>query len=112
MSPIARSYSSLAAFYAADRSRRHSRERDVGLCWRGRGGATFRAAWIQETGEVYLFRHGHPMEGGGTVDLVARRFGLGELHAALSGFSEVCGRRDSLAWFLDRVGDRRLAMAA
>ena len=47
-------YPSLEAFYAGDRRRRSSRERDVGLWWRGRGGATYRAAWVQATGEVYL----------------------------------------------------------
>jgi hypothetical protein len=109
---IAQSHPSLEAFYAADRRRRHSRERDVGLFWRGRGASTFRAAWIQETGEVYLFRHGLPADGGGTVDLVERRFGLGELHTAIRGYGEICGRRDSLAWFLDRVGARQLATAA
>jgi hypothetical protein len=111
-SAIALSYPSLEAFYAADRRRRHSRKRDVGLFWRGRGASTFRAAWIQETGEVYLFRHGRPADGGGMVDLVDRRFGLGELHAAIRGYGEVCGRRDSLAWFLDRVSGRQLAVAA
>jgi hypothetical protein len=109
---IVRSYPSLEAFYAADRRRRHSRERDVGLFWRGRGGSTFRAAWIQETGEVYLFRHGRPGQGGGTVELIDGLFGLGELHAAIRGYGEVCGRRDSLAWFLGRVSGRRLAAAA
>jgi hypothetical protein len=44
MSLITRSYPSLDAFYDADRRRRRSRERDVGLIWRGTGGATFRAA--------------------------------------------------------------------
>jgi hypothetical protein len=110
--PIARRFGSLEAFYAADHRRRHSRERDVGLMWRGPRGATFRAAWVQETGEVYLYRHGHPTAGGGTVDVLARRFGLGELHVALRGYAEVCGRRRSLAWFLERVGGGRAAAAA
>ena len=93
-----RSYESLNAFYNADRRRLHSRERDVGLYWRGEDGATFRAAWVQETGEVYLFRHGD-----GTVDVLGRRFGLGELQSALSGYRDVCGREASLTWFLDRT---------
>jgi hypothetical protein len=109
---IAQSHPSLEAFYAADRRRRHSRERDVGLFWRSRGALTFRAAWIEETGEVYLFRHGRPADGGGRVDLVGRRFGLGELHRTISGYGEVCGRRGSLAWFLDRVAGRPLAAVA
>ena len=107
MSVIVHSYPSLDAFYDADRRRRYSRERDVGLVWRGTGGATFRAAWVQETGEVYLFRHGHEQDGGGTVHLLARRFGLGELHRELKGYAAVCGRRDSLRWFLDRLGGAR-----
>jgi hypothetical protein len=106
------SYPSLDSFYAADRRRWASRERDVGLVWRGKGSATYRAAWVQETGEIYLFRHGHALDGGGTVQVLARCFGLGELHAALSGYAEVCGRRDSLAWFLERTAPRTEAAAA
>jgi hypothetical protein len=108
---IARTYPSLDAFYAADPRRRHSRERDVGLFWRGEGSATFRAAWVQETGEVYLVAHGHPMDGGGTVDVLARRFGLGELNAALRGYRDVCGRRGSLHWFLEHLAGWRAAAA-
>ena len=100
-----RSYESLNAFYNADRRRLHSRERDVGLYWRGEDGATFRAAWVQETGEVYLFRHGD-----GIVDVLGRRFGLGELQSALSGYRDVCGHEASLTWFLDRTA--ALAVAA
>ena len=107
MSAISRSFPSLDAFYADDRRRRHSRERDVGLFWVGRDGMSFRAAWVQETGEVYLFRHGTPFEGGGTVHLLGRQFGLGELHQHLKGYAAVCGRRDSLRWFLDRLGGLR-----
>jgi hypothetical protein len=59
---------------------------------------------VQETGEVYLFKHGRPDDGGGTVDVLARRFGLGELHAALTGYQHVCGGPASLTWFLDRTG--------
>jgi hypothetical protein len=55
---LSNSYPSLEAFYAADRRRRHSRERDVGLLWRDNGHAAFRAAWVQETGELYLFTLG------------------------------------------------------
>ena len=104
---IQHSYLTLNAFYSADRRRLRSRERDVGLAWRGEDGTTFRAAWVQETGEVYLFRHGHEQDGGGTVHLLARRFGLGELHRELKGYAAVCGRRDSLRWFLDRLGGAR-----
>jgi hypothetical protein len=103
MPQIEQSFPSLHAFYGADRRRLRSRERDVGLMWRLGDRLSFRAAWVQETGEVYLFRHGDPRDGGGTVDLLSRRFGLGELHAALRGFQDVCGRPGSLLWFLDRA---------
>ena len=96
-------YSSLEAFYDADRRRRRSRERDVGLAWRGRRGATYRAAWIQETGEVYVLRRGHATQGGGTVEVAERRFGQGELHSVLSGYQDVCGRPGSLGWLLERI---------
>ena len=99
-----RSYQSLNAFYNADRRRLRSRERDVGLYWCGEDGATFRAAWVQETGEVYLFRHG-----AGTVHVLGRRFGLGELMGALSGYRDVCGEEASLTWFLYRTADVAVA---
>jgi hypothetical protein len=34
-------------------------------------------------------------------------FGPGELHRQLKGYATVCGRRDSLRWFLDRLGGLR-----
>ena len=55
--PIARTYLSLGAFYASDPARRGSRERDVGLFWRSRRGPTYRAAWVRDTQELYLFQH-------------------------------------------------------
>ena len=106
------SYPSLEAFYAGDWRRRHSRERDVGLLWRDRGNAAFRAAWVQETGEVYLFAYGAPEEGGGTVDVFEQRFGLRELELTFAGYREVCGRPGSLFWLIDRAGGGTLNRAA
>jgi hypothetical protein len=100
-------YTSLHAFHAADDRRRASRERDFGLMWRGRGDATYRAAWVAETGELYVIRNGH-----GTVEVAERRFGLGELHAVLAGYQDVCGRRGSLGWLLDRLRHGRALAAA
>ena len=96
-------YTSLDAFYAADGRRRHSRERDFGRLWRGRSGATYRAAWVRKTGEFYVIRHGHPTRGGGTVEVADRRFGLRELHTLLSGYQDVCERPGSLGWLLERI---------
>ncbi|HEX6047898.1 MAG TPA: hypothetical protein VFZ21_01470 [Gemmatimonadaceae bacterium] len=96
-------YASLKAFYSADVRRRRSPERELGHLWRGSGGATYRAAWVQATGEVYVVRHGHPHTGGGTVGVPERRFGIGELRALLSGHEDVCGRPGSLGWLLERM---------
>lgn len=112
MSDTMHFFHSLEAFYAADRRRRHSRERDFGLAWRGRRGATYRAAWVQETGEFYVFKHGRPLDGGGTVDVAERRFGLGELQTALDGYQDVCGRPGSLGWLLERVRHSPVRAAA
>jgi hypothetical protein len=99
----ARSFPTLETFYAADPRRRESPERDIGLAWRGARGATYRAAWIQATEEVYLVRHGHPAEGGGTVEVLRRRFRLRELAAAFRGYRDVVGRRGSLSWLRERT---------
>jgi hypothetical protein len=94
-------YPSLDAFYAADARRRRSRERDIGLAWRARAGHSFRAAWVQETGEVYLCKHGDPDCGGGIVLVLPRRFGAREVEPVFDGYRGVCGRPGSLAWLLD-----------
>ena len=95
-------YPSLDAFYAGDRRRRGSRERDIGLFWRGRGGATYRAAWVQATGELYLLRHGRPDCRGGYVRVLGR-YAAHELSTRLAGWREVCGRPHSLDWLLERA---------
>jgi hypothetical protein len=101
MIPMPTSYSSLSRFYAADELRHGSSEVDLGLRWRS-SGATFRAAWVQATGEVYLFEHIRPGGGGGTVHVLGRRFDAGSLLAAFCGWRDVCGRPESLSWLLER----------
>jgi len=95
-------YPSLHAFYAGDRRRRTSRERDVGLFWRGRGGHTYRAAWVQATGEVYLLEHGPPDCQGGPVRLLGS-YSSREVDETFAGWRDVCGRPRSLEWLLDRA---------
>ena len=99
-SPIARTYLSLAAFYAADPRRRHSRERDVGLWWRSRGGPTYRAAWVKDTGEVYVVQHGLTGKGAGRVHLLAETVDFDELERRLAGWKDVVGTRASFEWLL------------
>ena len=102
---IARTYLSLGAFYASDPARRSSRERDVGLFWRSRQGPTFRAAWVRDTGELYLFQHALGGPGGGSVHLFMRTMDEHELDQRLAGWEQVCGREGSLEWLLARVQD-------
>jgi hypothetical protein len=103
--PIARTYLSLGAFYASDPVRRHSRERDFGLFWRSRHGLTYRAAWVRDTGELYLFQHALGARGGGSVHLLAPTLDEPELEYRLTGWADVCGRDGSLEWLLSRMDD-------
>ncbi len=100
-------YPSLVAFYNAEELRLSSREQDVGLWWRdGEGGALHRAAWIEETGELYLVRLGPPAEGGGAVEVLARVDDPRRLQRILAGWREHCGEPGSLQWL--RMRARRL----
>lgn len=105
-----RRYPSLTAFYNADPRRIASREQDVGLCWReDQDGPLHRAAWIQDTGELYLVRSGPPAEGGGGVEVLARAGSRERLDEVLGGRRERCGEFRSLAWLrarAERLGGR------
>jgi hypothetical protein len=101
--PICRTFLSLGAFYASDPARRASRERDVGLFWRSSKGPTYRAAWVRDTGELYLFQHALGGPGGGSVHLVAPTFAELELDLRLEGWRDVCGREGSLEWLFERL---------
>lgn len=97
-------YLSLGAYYAADKRRDISREHDVGLWWLGDDwhAPRFRAAWVAETGELYLMQHeGTP--GGGRVDVLGRFASFAELHRLVDGWEEVCGEPGSIDWLLARV---------
>jgi hypothetical protein len=101
-------YGSLAAFYRADPRRLASRELDIGLWWRdGRDGPLHRAAWVTDTGELYLVRLGPEGAGGGRVEMLASVADRERLQGALEGWRERCGEPCSLAWLRERA--RRLA---
>jgi hypothetical protein len=105
-------FSSLARFYAADQRRLRSRELDVGLWWRDASdGPLHRAAWVLDTGELYLVRLGEPAEGGGEVELLGRVSQRERLEALLEGWRERCGEPDSLGWLRRRSALTRRASA-
>jgi hypothetical protein len=107
-------YRSLSNFYNADPRRIHSREQDVGLWWReDADGPLHRAAWVSDTGELYLVRLGPVEEGGGVVEVL----GVAErerLESVLAGWRKQCGGPRSLEWLRargGRLGLRRRTMA-
>ena len=110
-----RTYPALAGFYAADRRRKDSREMDLGLAWRERAGfPTFRAAWVADTGEVYLVQHG-PWPGGGQVTVLAHVADRRTLMHRLAGWREQVGGHGSLNWLrtkLDTTGDTTAELLA
>jgi hypothetical protein len=114
-SPASR-YSSLASFYTADERRIHSRELDVGLWWREQqGGPLHRAAWVNDTGELYLVRLGPATDGGGRVEVLAQVEEREQLESVLEGWREHCGEPRSLSWLRERawrLGERARARQA
>jgi len=105
--PIAR-YNSLHNFYAADERRVHSRECDVGLWWRETAnGPIHRAAWVCDTGELYLVRLGGAEDGGGRVEVLATISERERLEQALEGWRSRCGEPQSLTWLRERAAALR-----
>jgi hypothetical protein len=104
-------YRSLRNFYLADSRRRSSREQDVGLWWRvGAHGPVYRAAWVRETGELYITRLGPLQDGRGEVLVLGRARDRSQLEEALEGWQDVCPQPDSMTWLLHRAAS--LAAAA
>ena len=98
------SYGSLSDFYDADPARLDSRELDVGLWWREeRDGPLYRAAWVCDTGELYLARLGPSAEGGGAIEVLGRVHRRERLEQVLTGWREQCGRPTSLRWLRTRA---------
>src|SRR3981081_3049953 len=92
-------YQSLSNFYRAACRGRASREQDVGLWWRvGAHGPVYRAAWVRETGELYVVRLGPVEDGKGEVVVLGRAESRGELEEILDGWQDVCHQPDSMTW--------------
>ena len=96
-------YTSLVDFYQDDPRRLESRERDVGLWWReDADGPLHRAAWVHDTGELYLVHLGPRSAGGGAVEVLAVLDDRHSLERALVGWRERCGEPGSLGWLRRR----------
>ena len=67
------------------------------------GSPTFRAAYVEATGEIYVMQH-EGLPGGGRVEVVATRAAYDDVLADLGGMDQVCGEPGSLRWLLDRLG--------
>jgi hypothetical protein len=110
--PSRERYDSLARFYNADERRVRSRELDVGLWWREElDGPLHRAAWVSDTGELYLVRLGPAGEGGGVVEVLAQLDDRALLECTLDGWRERCGEPRSLQWLRQRTALRFRASA-
>jgi hypothetical protein len=96
-------YPSIVDFIEERRQRLYSRERDVGLRWRD-GETIYRAAWVEDTRELYLVQLGAPDRGGGHVELLAAGLNIEELQEAVAGWREAQDDGEqSLDWLRDRV---------
>jgi hypothetical protein len=91
------SYASLIDFAAADVRRLTSRERDLGLVWRD-GDLLFRAALVEDTGELYVVQLGPARHGGGHVQVLGAVAPGADLDGILDGWRDVARRRDSFRW--------------
>lgn len=97
-------YRSLSNFYLADARRIASREQDVGLWWRtGVYGPIHRAAWVRDTGELYVVRLGPAQDGAGEVEVLGRARDRNELEQALEGWRAVYRGPDSMTWLRHRA---------
>ena len=93
----------MRSFYDADPRRGPSPERDLGLNWRSVHGATYRAAWIADTQELYAVRHSGDTEKAQVT--VLGRFAPEVLERALAGWRRIAelGEPGSYEWLLERI---------
>jgi DNA-directed RNA polymerase subunit RPC12/RpoP len=95
-------YASMEDFVRADLDRLSSREIDFGVLWRDGANTSYRAAWVEETGELYVVQAGQPSGGGGHVEVlgVTDRAGV---EAALEGWQARAEEHASIGWIRRRA---------
>ena len=95
--PSDTSYQSIINFLREDERRMRSREYDIGLSWRDAStGHTYRAAWIEETGELFIVQSGAPDDGGGHVEVLVTGCDEERLSRVLPGWRDLVGPMGSL----------------
>ncbi|MEA2378312.1 MAG: hypothetical protein QOD13_2219 [Thermoleophilaceae bacterium] len=94
-------FASMDDFVRADLSRLTSAELDFGVQWRDGADRSYRAAWVEETGELYVVQAGPTSKGGGHVEVLGATDREG-VEAALDGWRE----QGSITWMRGRA--RRL----
>jgi hypothetical protein len=112
-------------FYDADERRRQSAEVEYGQDWRDSAGTRYEISWIESTGELYAMRE--PAEesvldpfgdiyptwlpkNGVTVRVLAHVPSRARLDAALEGWQEAMGVRDSTRWVAQRIRQAGFAL--
>jgi len=95
-------YASMEDFVRADLDRLSSREIDFGVLWRDGVDSSYRAAWIEETGELYVVQAGPPSGGGGHVEVLGVTDRVG-VEAALEGWQPRAQEHASIAWIRRRA---------
>jgi hypothetical protein len=96
-------FPSLSAFTTALAARGTSAEVDFGWPWRSAGfGASYRAAWLTGTGELFVVRLGPGPRAGG-VELIAHVPDVHVLDSMMEGWQQACGEFDSVRWLRARV---------
>jgi DNA-directed RNA polymerase subunit RPC12/RpoP len=95
-------YASMVDFVQADLDRLASREVDFGVLWRDGARSSYRAAWIEDTGELYVVQAGPPDTGGGHVEVLAVTDRAG-VEAALEGWQARAREHASIAWIRRRA---------
>lgn len=114
-------------FYDADARRRDSVEVEFGEDWRDAHGVRYELSWIEDTGELYVMREPAPREWatpfggihavglhstnekeieGMSVAVVGTVASREEVEQLLDGWQQAIEGPDSVAWLVDRLGER------
>lgn len=91
-------------FLAEQPARRRSDEVDLGATWRAAGSVdTWRLAWLQDTGELYLCRNDSLVGLCTSVHLLAVLAHEADVDDLLTGWRAARDGEDGLRWLQDRL---------